>query len=486
MSSGAVNLTNTLGQNFDIKGLNFLAMDAGSNTIGAISIGGANTLQIEGDALTNSNTVGVTLGMTTLVPNVTQTWTNSPAAGPLTINSAVTGPAAAGTTTLTLADNSSNPMSFNGIIGNGSGGSLALTINGSGTGSVVLSAANIFTGPTTLTAGTLDVKNQLALQDSVLTLNGGTIAFDSAVTGNAFTVGGLSGSANLALQNTSSAAIALSVGGGNNTATYSGSLSLGGSIIKVGTGTQTLSGTNSYTGTTSASNGELILSGTNTSTATISATNAIVAGTTVLSIRNANALGAGSANSSLAPITLNATGTDLSAFDSGSRRDDRHRSRQFHFPKPHRRLLLSGGRASNGIQGLLLPRTWWPTDGQINLGFLGNSDDGTGFAAYNAGSLSSPRIVALYTPTVGSTTLAIFQEKFQFGQGTGDHLTLGSPTANNTVIIENEIDIYGGPSRRWASIRGVGNTPEGEYLGAIINTNAETAATISISTATAA
>ena len=51
---------------------------------------------------------------------------------------------------------------------------------------------------------------------------------------------------------------------------------------------------------------------------------------------------------------------------------------------------------------------------------------------------------------------------------------MGSPTANNTLVLENPIDFQGGPSRRWASIRGVGIVPEGQYAGAIINSKGGT------------
>ncbi len=113
-----------------------------------------------------------------------------------------------------------------------------------------------------------------------------------------------------------------------------------------------------------------------------------------------------------------------------------------------------------------------PGNGQIDLGSLSNNNDGVGFAAYNANSLSTPRYVALYTPVVGSGTLAVLQEKSQFGQGTGDHLTMGSPTANNTLVLLNSIDLNGGANRRFDSIRGVGIVPEGEYAGSIINSAA--------------
>ena len=95
----------------------------------------------------------------------------------------------------------------------------AVTINDAG-GTTTFGGANLYTGVTTLTAGTLDLTNALALQKSTLTTGAGSLVFDASVTGNAFTFGGLAGSNNLSLLNngTTPAAIALTVGG-NNAAT---------------------------------------------------------------------------------------------------------------------------------------------------------------------------------------------------------------------------------------------------------------------------
>ncbi len=296
-ATGATSLTNTLGQSFIIKGLSFLAADAGLNTIGAVSISDAsNSLTIEGDGIANANTNGVTLAPAALMPDVSQAWTNSPGAGPLTVNSAVTGTAiASNTTTVTLANNSASTMSLNGAIGDGSaGGNLAPSVNG--TGRVVLGGANTFTGATTMTAGTLDVNNQLALQNSVLNYNGGAVTLDSAVTANAFTLGGLAGSVNLSLTNTATTAIALTVGNNNNTASYSGVLSGGGSLTKTGLGTQTLTGVNTYTGNTTVSNGTLRIDGTG------SLNSGNYAGTLTLTSANSSFVYNSSANQTLSGL----------------------------------------------------------------------------------------------------------------------------------------------------------------------------------------
>ena len=135
-------------------------------------------------------------------------------------------------------------------------------LNKSGTGTLTLSGINEFSGNTTVTAGTLDLKNAQALQYSTLTTAG--ITFDSAVTSDSFEFGGLSGSGNIALQNTASTAVALSVGTNNSNTSYSGALSAGGSLTKVGTGTLNLTGTNSYTGGTFITAGTLAIGGSGT------------------------------------------------------------------------------------------------------------------------------------------------------------------------------------------------------------------------------
>jgi len=127
-----------------------------------------------------------------------------------------------------------------------------------GTGDTTLSAANTYSGNTTLSAGTLIIANSAALQNSTLTYSttGGTLVVADPVA--ALTLGGLAGDRALPLVNTLSAPLALNVGQNNASTTYTGSPSgTGLSFTKSGSGTLTLGGTHTYSGNTTVSAGTL-------------------------------------------------------------------------------------------------------------------------------------------------------------------------------------------------------------------------------------
>ena len=145
-------------------------------------------------------------------------------------------------------------------------------------GGVILESVNTFSGDTTMrnygTNGAyiarLTLKNQYALENSTFAgayeTNSLTAVLQFGGGLTSFTLGGLSGTSlstnapngygpmplNIDLKNTSSTAIALSVGNNNQTTTYGGVLSgsNGGSLIKIGTGTLVLTNASTYTGNT--------------------------------------------------------------------------------------------------------------------------------------------------------------------------------------------------------------------------------------------
>jgi fibronectin-binding autotransporter adhesin len=128
------------------------------------------------------------------------------------------------------------------------GGSGGLTKFGAGT--LSLTGANTFTGATRINAGSLSIGNALALQNSTLDLDGADAGTVSAIGQNS-TLGGLAGSRNLDMLTRT-----LSIGNNGASTTYSGVLS-NGALTKIGAGTLTLAGANSYTGATTIDSGTL-------------------------------------------------------------------------------------------------------------------------------------------------------------------------------------------------------------------------------------
>ena len=129
----------------------------------------------------------------------------------------------------------------------------------SDSGTLILATTNTFSGNTLISGGTLALGNRLALQKSTLDTSGsGTLSFGTLA---AATVGGLSGPGTLNLANSRSIAVALSLGNNGTSTSFSGTLTGPGSLTKIGSGTLLLGGINSYSGSTTISQGKLIVNG---------------------------------------------------------------------------------------------------------------------------------------------------------------------------------------------------------------------------------
>ena len=140
----------------------------------------------------------------------------------------------------------------NGIIsGNGD-----LTKDGAGT--LTLGAANTFTGTTWLENGEIILNDVNALQNSTLRHEGAKTLTFGVAGNNTYNIGNLKGTSSLTSINMGGNT--LSIGANNENQSYLGYLSgTGGSLTKVGSGTLTLDGTNTYTGVTTISAGTLAL-----------------------------------------------------------------------------------------------------------------------------------------------------------------------------------------------------------------------------------
>lgn len=349
-------------------------------------------------------------------------------------------------------------------ITNATGGVITVTgvISGSGglnkvtADNAILSAANTFTGNTTVSGGTLTLNNAFALQKSTLAYTGagGNLSFGTLT---AATIGALQGNQNLTLQNTSSTAVALSVGYNDSSTTYSGVLSGAGSLVKVGLGTFTLTGASTYAGATTVNNGTLQLdfsSSLNASNIVNSAANnsaLTLGGGTLVLTGNANTTNSQqfnklnvAAGSSSIQINPNATGNTV-ALNVGA--INRSVGGTLDLTLPSSTSAANGLATTSGTGGAIL------TDSSTGLGSVYATVGGSDWAAKDAsngfivglstlGGYTSSTSTSLtgnadiasgVTATTLSANTAITSLRFNQNQATT--ISLGSTTLSTQGIL---------------------------------------------------
>jgi len=194
----------------------------------------------------------------------------------MTVNTGSSNRTITNNTTSTATRTFSNTIS-------GSGG---ITFDGTGgSGGIVLSGANDYTGGTILSGGLLKLSGSgtLGSTSGTLNVNGGTLDLG----GTNQTVGALNGSAGAI--NTSTGTSTLTVGNGDGSGSYAGSITNTGTVAltKTGAGTQTLTANDSYTGATTINGGVLELK--NSGGVTLSGTSGVAVnngGTLLMSANN--------------------------------------------------------------------------------------------------------------------------------------------------------------------------------------------------------
>ena len=146
-----------------------------------------------------------------------------------------------------------NAGTFSGVIQDGAG-QVALTKMGTGT--QTLSGANTYSGATMVMTGTLQAGAAMSLSSK----SDVTVMSTLDLNGNKEMIGALSGSGMVTSSTPSPSAAPLVVGATNNAGNFSGVIQDGAgqvALTKMGTGTQTLSGANTYSGPTMVMTGTL-------------------------------------------------------------------------------------------------------------------------------------------------------------------------------------------------------------------------------------
>ncbi|EDY17000.1 autotransporter-associated beta strand repeat protein [Chthoniobacter flavus Ellin428] len=208
----------------------------------------------------------------------------------------------AGTGGLVLTNTNNQPVTLNvnTIAGNPTsyGGALTglgtLVVNGSGV--LSLTGSNS-TAPITLNGSTIDLSaNGNGLGTGLFTILGGGLNFGALTAASA---GGLTGSGLLTLTNTSNQGVAFTVGANNGSTSFTGTLTGLGSLIKMGTGTLTLTHLNSYNGGTNINNGAVAI--TNVGASSVLGTGPVHVGLAGTLTGNGQVVGAASIDGTVAP-----------------------------------------------------------------------------------------------------------------------------------------------------------------------------------------
>ena len=244
-----------LAANFSVDGLQFAA------GAGAFTLSGAGTLSIGGSGVVDQSLAQETIAVALSFGSVGTGITNS---GSLTISGAISNNVS--TAALTITNNStmmiSGAVANNGAQGISFGGSGSnATVSGviSGVGSVAVtgvgkwtfSGANTYSGPTTVVGGTLLMDNATGSATSTGPVTVSPVA--TLKVGNNDSSGSVRG----AITNNGSLDFVRS----DTLLNYAGGISGPGSVAFSGTGTVTLSGANSFTGSTVVFTGSTLADG---------------------------------------------------------------------------------------------------------------------------------------------------------------------------------------------------------------------------------
>jgi autotransporter-associated beta strand protein len=174
---------------------------------------------------------------------------------------------------LVIVSNGQN-ITLSGVVADNGGGASALTYGGPSAGTLTLSGANTYSGPTTIGSGILKYAKTISMSaaSAVSVGTGATLAANVGGAGE-FTTGtgngtinglfsGLGGQSGSAITYAAGSAVGVDTTNAGSTVTESSNLTTSGvGLTKLGTGTLALSGSNSFTGATTITAGTLEFQG---------------------------------------------------------------------------------------------------------------------------------------------------------------------------------------------------------------------------------
>ena len=307
--------------------------------IGSLTFGGT------GATATSTNNVSIGSGLLLLGGNVTADATNNPLGATITATASqgvlelgasrtftVGSSSNSGGADLTIGaiidDSSTAGTTTSGIPGTltHTGTSGAFGITKAGSGILVLTAANIYSGGTTVNAGTLTVGigGTLGAATGPLAVNNPNAGAGTATVLNLSTsvptvVGTLSG--NVAVPSSGTNTVTINNGGqlltinATTAGTFAGTIAGSGGLA-LGTGTQTLTGTNTYSGPTTINSGATLNLGDGATDGSIASTSGVTSSGTLVYNLQTNRAPTYAINGTGGNVTVNGSGQTLTLTNS--------------------------------------------------------------------------------------------------------------------------------------------------------------------------